>query len=130
MKTIVVPKDLAFENLETGEPVLLPDGKPDLMSFRKFAFTFWLNAEEGNTGPVQLERWIGVITKFRSIKKPGEKIVLEDEDHKTLLAIATRVHSKVPPFLAIQSKPFFDAVVNAEKADTSAHLPKGPKKAK
>lgn len=123
--------------METGEPILVnangvpdPNGKPDLMTFKKFAFTFLLNAEEGNATPVQLERWIGVIAKFRSIKKAGEKIALDDEDQATLVKIAERISSKLPPFIAIQTKPFVEALKNMEPCDTLAHLPKSLKSKK
>ena len=115
MKIITVPADVKL---------LGPDGSVvESVSFWKFAEGRWLNETEATPTLTKQRRWLKVIDLFETAQKPGSTILLEDEDHATLLKVLEKVNPTIPPMIARRLMPFVDAVENAPAPSAAHALP-------
>lgn len=106
MKTIPVPEDITLKDAMTEAPGMT-------VSFQAWAFSRWMNDPSAADSLVKLQRWLGVIAKFKAITGPGHLLELEDEDHATLAPIVEKAATAEPPLTAVQLLPFAHAVLKA-----------------
>ena len=109
MKTITVPDDVSVT-----PPPYMPEAKPEVLSFEKYAHQVWLNDSRAIEGPFTKQcRWARVIEKFANVKS-GAKIELEDEDYATLRSIVENPKlGYASALIAVQLIAFPQAVLDA-----------------
>ena|SRR6266404_6002328 len=87
-------------------------------TFINWALEVILNDPRGcEGGPIQMRRWSKVIEKFEKYDKPGNVLVLEDEDHRKLTEIANNPGVKYTSITNVQLLPFFEAITEAAQKD-------------
>jgi hypothetical protein len=86
MRYITVPDDIA---VKPPVEVIAPQ-PPEVISFRKYAFTVWLDDRRAIDGGFSKQvRWAKVLDIFEAAS-PGVVLVLEDEDWGTLKGIVDK----------------------------------------
>lgn len=87
--------------------------------FLNWLFEVILNDPRGcEGGPVQMRRWAKVIDKFEKYgDKPGNVVMLEDNDHAKLVEIAKKPQVQHMAIVNVQLLPFFEAITEAANKD-------------
>ena len=111
MRYITVPAPIEVK------PPPETQGQPEALTFRRYAFTVWLNDDRAIAGPFTRQvRWADVIRKFETTEHP-DVIALEDEDYATLKGIVEQPGLRMPPTVSAQLLGFSRAVLEAPATD-------------
>jgi hypothetical protein len=111
---IKVPQDIQLTDLVTHEPLLLPDQKPWVISFRGFICgTILKDQKFGKTGAAVIS---GSVIRA-AVEKDAEVISLEGEDYDLLKTVLETPDTPYRPEIAIQIISFFRAILDATTTD-------------
>lgn len=108
MKFFTYPQDIKLRDRLSGK-------EGETVSFRTIAIGRWANDAKAADSVAKLTRWIKIVDKLDA-GKPGDLVVLEDEDHKSLCDVSERDRASMlsQPLICAQLAPFYDAVSEAK----------------
>jgi hypothetical protein len=116
MKYITIPNDITvIPPADIAESIARAGGSaaPDTVSFRRYAFSCWLNDQRAIDGGFTKQcRWAKVIDAFQAVTA-GSVLPLEDEDYTTLRTIVDKPTMWLPPTTTVQLLAFSRAVLDA-----------------